>query len=562
MVGFNFLPQDDQSEFLVGITAPEGWSLEKTNEVFSQITRRVVAWPEVVDVMEIVGDIRGRQAEGEGPVNVGNIYVRLVDLEEREGDWSQADIMDRARQLLRDYPDLRASVSVPAQVQAGGANADVQFQLMGPDLDQLQSYADKMVAQLRQVPGLVDVDTTLTGRKPELRVEVDRERAADLGVDIRTISSTLGALVGGRIVTDYRDAQMGELYDVWLRAEGVDRSDPEAVRNLTVPAEGGELIRLGSVADTLPGQGPSQIDRADRQRTINLIANLNGLPGATASEEFYRAFESLGAPPTYSLQPTGRAKEEARSVMAFVMAFVFSLIFMYMVLAAQFESFVHPITILLAVPLTIPFALITLIALGEPLTLFAVLGLFLLFGIVKKNGILQVDYSNVLRRNASDDPSIVPAPYRPVSPSAAGDDRRGISRWEKWVSGRGDDERVRLWAILEANRVRLRPILMTTFMLVTAMIPIALGEGPGAANRAAVAKVIIGGQSLSLLLSLLVTPVAYSLFDDVQLWFGRRFRRERRAVIRSSELGDLAPAVSRLEPHPAPYSGNGDSLRE
>jgi hydrophobic/amphiphilic exporter-1 (mainly G- bacteria), HAE1 family len=183
---------------------------------------------------------------------------------------------------------------------------------------------------------------------------------------------------------------------------------------------------------------------------------------------------------------------------------------MYMILAAQFESFVHPITILLAVPLTIPFALISLIATGQALTIYSILGVFLLFGIVKKNGILQVDYTNVLRGRAKDDPSEVPQLYSdPAGNHAAS---RG---WKRFLTRLSPQKRTRTWAIMEANRTRLRPILMTTLMLIAGMIPIALGQGPGSASRSSMAKVIVGGQALSLLLSLLVTPVAYSLFDDL-----------------------------------------------
>jgi hydrophobic/amphiphilic exporter-1 (mainly G- bacteria), HAE1 family len=299
-------------------------------------------------------------------------------------------------------------------------------------------------------------------------------------------------------------------------------------------------VRLANVADPAEGLGPSQIDRAQRMRKVTVVANLRGMPTGAAAAAFQSAFRELEPPPSYSLLPIGMAKNQAESVGAFFIAFLLSFVFMYMVLAAQFESFVHPITILLAVPLTIPFALLSLIFLGQPLTLFSVLGLFLLFGIVKKNGILQVDYTNVLRRRAAEDPKAVPAAYREAGVQP-GDDA-GATRWERWVAGMPPEKRVRLWAVLEANRVRLRPILMTTLMLITAMIPIAMGQGPGAANRADMAKVIVGGQALSLLLSLLVTPVSYSLFDDLALWF-RRVRAGRRSASELNLLGAEGHAV-------------------
>jgi hydrophobic/amphiphilic exporter-1 (mainly G- bacteria), HAE1 family len=511
-VGFDFVPKDDQSELNVSITTPEGWSLDKVSEVFAGIERRFAAMPEVTTVLAQIGDTSGRRAKGEGAVSKGTIYVRLVPLGERSPDFTQFQIMDRAREIMREYADLRVSVQAPKAVEGGGfSSTDLEFLLLGPDLVKLHEYASRMVERLRAAPGLADVDITLADRRPEFRVQIDRERASDLGVSIETVAATLRTLVGGEIVSDYKDVRMGEQYDVWLRAEGIDRSDRDAISNLTIPAAGGRLVPLTNVATPLEGLGPAQIDRAYRQRKISVVANLAGMPTGTAAKVFAEAFAALDAPPTYSLSVTGQAKNAAESNNAFVFAFGMSLLLMYMILAAQFESFIHPITILLAVPLTIPFALVSQILFGTAMSLFSLLGLFLLFGIVKKNGILQVDYTNTLRARATQDPSVVPYPF-----GAAGD-RTPRTSFERWVRRLPDRKRVRLWAILEANRVRLRPILMTTIMLVAAMVPIALGKGPGAANRADMAKVIIGGQSLSLLLSLLVTPVAYSLFDDLRV---------------------------------------------
>lgn len=517
LVGFDFIPKDDQSEFEIAIRAPEGWNLAKTSEVFGVIEERLRAMPEVEHVLTQIGDTSGRQAPGQGPVAEGSIYVRLVDLGIRKTPITQAQVMLRAREMMKRWPELRSSVQNPANVSTGAANADLEFQLTGPDLRTLNEYADRIVAQLRATPGLADVDTTLRARRPELRVVVDRERASDLAVSIEDIAATLRTLVGGEIVTDYKDESDGEQYDVWLRAVGADRDDATVLADLPVRSARGELVRLGNVAAVSEGIGPAQIDRAQRQRKISIIANVAGMPTGTAAQAFFAAFQKLDPSPRYRFAPVGRAKNQAESVTAFFLAFLVSLLLMYMVLAAQFESYLHPITILLAVPLTIPFALLSLLMLGNALTLFSVLGLFLLFGIVKKNGILQIDYTNVLMARAQADAGAVPEEYLREQSGFGG-------RFGRWLARRDLHGRVRAWAVLEANRVRLRPILMTTFILISAMIPIALGRGPGAANRADMAKVIVGGQALSLLLSLLVTPVAYTLFDDVAEWFRKRRR--------------------------------------
>ncbi len=524
MIGLDFIPKDDASEFEVAITTPEGWTLQRSSEVFAHIEDKLRSMPEVVHVMTTIGDTTGKVSKGQGDVTQGSIYVRLVELTERAqskaGKFGQFEVMGRVRKLLAGDPllvDLRTSVQLPAAISSGSVNADLEFTLTGPDLAALTRYSDGIVQHMRATPGFADIDTTTALRKPELRVEVDRDRAMDQQVSIQAIAATLGTLVGGQIVSDYKDDQLGELYDVWLRAEGVDRSDRAAVERLKITSTRGTRLELGNVAHLTEARGPSQIDRFARQRKVTLIGNLAGSTTNRGVEEFTKAAAEQHMPPEYQLIASGRAKTQAESNSAFVVALILSLVFMYMILASQFESFVHPITILLAVPLTIPFALLSLILLGQSLTIFSILGVFLLFGIVKKNGILQVDYTNVLLARAAADPAEVPAAYR------EGTSKPGEGRFGTWMRGQPADKRVRLWAILEANRVRLRPILMTTMMLIASMVPIALGQGPGAASRASMAKVIVGGQALSLLLSLLVTPVAYSLFADAS----RRFRRRR-----------------------------------
>jgi HAE1 family hydrophobic/amphiphilic exporter-1 len=539
LVGQDFLPKEDQSEFEIAITTPEGWTLERSEQVFSEIEQRLAPLRRqgvIVRTLTTIGDTSGRAGRGQGEVTQGSIYLRVAELGERpplpgqKRAWTQFEIMGQARRIMADYPDLRSSVQPAMNIAGGGGrNSDIEYNLVGPDLDTLVRYSDHIVQRLRALPGWSEVDTTLALRKPELRVNIDRERASDLGVSIQTLSATLRTLVGGEIVSDYKDKGIGEQYDVWLRAQGVDREDHTAVENLSVPSSKGPPVKLGSVANLEEDRGPSRIDRLARQRKISIVANLLGVPmdvaGQTLQQVGGEVERELGIPSDYTLIPSGRAKVQAESNMAFLMAFSFSLVFMYMVLAAQFESFVHPITILLAVPITIPFALLSLMWLGQPLNLYSILGLFLLFGIVKKNGILQVDYANVLRRRAAENPDEVPLAFQhPLSPEA---EHSGLSRFfRRRLARMSPQKRIRAWAIVEANRTRLRPILMTTLMLVAGMIPIALGQGPGSGNRSSMAKVIVGGQMLSLLLSLLITPVAYSLLDDLAMWTRRRLGRK------------------------------------
>jgi len=476
MVGKDFVPRDDQSEFEVAVTLPEGYSLERADEVLAEIEGRLKQLRGITHVFTIIGDTTGRVAKGQGDVTQASVYCRLVPLEDRE--YTQFAVMEDARTIMQQYPDLRVAVQDVQAFQATGfRQVDVDLNLVGPDLNQLQKYAQQIVDWMATRGHYVDVDTSLSLRKPELRVRIDRERASDLGIPVQTIAATLNVLVGGEPIGKYKEAD--EQYDVWLRAEKPFRADVDAINNLTVPSLKAGLVQISNIAQLDPAVGPTTIDRYGRQRQIVVLANLRGMALGEAIADVDKHVKSMDLAPGYRHEFIGRAKLLKESNTNFVVAFLLSFLFMYMVLAAQFESLVHPITILLALPLTLPFAFLSLWMLRTNLDIYAVFGLFMLFGIVKKNGILQIDYTNVLRG-------------------------QGMERDP---------------AILQANRTRLRPILMTTVMLIAAMVPIALGQGPGAGSRASMAKVIIGGQALSLLLTLLVTPVAYSLWDDAtRLW--------------------------------------------
>ncbi len=471
-VGKDFLPQDDQSEFEVIVQTPEGYSLARSDAAFGELGRKLRTLPGVTHVLVTIGDASGRLKAGEGPVTEGSIYVRLADLGERP--LSQFETMERARAVLAQYPDLRASVQNVNMFMGGGQRyTDIELDITGPSLEKLEASSNRLMAGMRAIPGVVDVDTTLSVRQPELRVHINRQKASDFGIKVQDIAATLRTLVGGEPVSKFKEEQ--DQYDVWLRAQLPNRDDPHALNDLSIATPSGKLVKLANLATLSEERGPAQIDRFSRQRKVTIVANLDHLPLSVALTKMRELLAGLDLPPTYRAEFSGRAKALGETGTNFGVAFALSLLFMYMILAAQFESFLHPITILLALPLSVPFALLSLLAMGETLNIYSILGLFMLFGIVKKNGILQIDYTNTLR-------------------------------------GEGMERDA---AILEANHVRLRPILMTTVMLVAGMIPIALGRGPGSASRASMAKVIIGGQTLCLLLSLLLTPVAYSLFDDL-----------------------------------------------
>ncbi len=478
-LGVNLVPRDDQSEFQVTYITPEGYSLERTSEIIREIETRLAKLPGILHHFTVIGE-NTNSAKGQGDVTRGSIHFRIKELSERK--YSQFDVMDRARTILEDYPDLRTAVSDVSAIAADGQDSRTfELSIQGPDLEKLAEYSETLKNKLAALPGLVDVDSTLSLRKPEVQVVIDRDRASDLGIPVQTIANSLNVLVGGQIVSRY--TEQNEQYDVWLRADKSFRDNPDTLENLTIPSARAGIVQLTSLAKMSESRGPSQIERLNRQRTVTLRAHPDKISLNEAVQQARGMLTELNLPPEYEVTFGGQAKTLGETAYYFAIALGLSILFMYLILAAQFESWLHPISILAALPVTIPFGLLSLLLFNTPMDLYAMFGLFMLIGIVKKNGILQIDKTNELRR-----------------------------------AGKPRDE-----AILEANHTRLRPILMTTVMLIAAMVPIALGQGPGAGARASMAKVIIGGQMFSLVLALLVTPVTYSLIDS----FGEFLHRTR-----------------------------------
>jgi HAE1 family hydrophobic/amphiphilic exporter-1 len=503
MVGTDFVPKDDQSEFEVALTLPEGTSLTEADRICLELEAKLKKLRGVTNVFTTIGETSGKQAKGQGDVTKVTIYCRMVDLKER--DFSQKDVMADARVVLADYPDLRATVQeVKLFSSSAFKNVQVEISLRGPDSNKLDQYAEELVQWMRKQKEFTDVDTNAAVRTPEMQVLIDRARAGTLNINVQAVAVTLGVLVGGEPISKFKEGS--EQYDVWLRSEPAYRNRRDVIEQLAIPTLTGELIELRNFADVEYARGPATIDRYNRQRNVSVTCNLaSGIALGNVLPKIAEQIQGMDLPPDYRYEFLGEAKLMADSNSNFALAFLLAFIFMYMILAAQFESIIHPITILMAVPLTLPFALISLFILQTPLDVYAMIGLFMLFGIVKKNGILQVDYTNVLRE-------------------------KGIPRDQ---------------AILDANQARLRPILMTTIMLVAAMIPIATGEGPGASARASMAKVILGGQLLSLFLSLLITPIAYSVWDDLSRGFAWIWTRRNG----KAEVGEPEKKVESATPH-------------
>src|ERR1019366_1258708 len=485
-----FLPVNDEARFQVQVRTPEARSLDQTRLTAERIARQIRDYPEVKLTVTTVSDDSSKTH------NLATLYVLLSDPSARNA--SQNDMMDRVRRdiISKQSGELRITAGeVPMFGGGGFSTARTQYTVRGPDLEKLGELAKDATDKLRKVPGAVDVDSSLIVGKPEIGVYIDRARAADLGVQPSDIANALRLLVQGERVSNYEER--AEEYEVHVRAAPQYRADQQGLRLLTVPSSRLGFVALADVVQMRESTGPSRIDRLNREPQVTLLANAApGYGDGTIAAALQKILDGEHLPAAYAVSPTGQTREMGRVFTAFIGALVLSFIFMYLVLAAQFESWLHPITILLSLPLTLPFAFLSIIVFKQAIDIYSVLGILVLFGVVKKNSILQIDHTNQLRAG-------------------------GMERLE---------------AILQANRDRLRPILMTTAAFVAGMIPLVLSRGIGSGFNRATAGVVVGGQVLSLLLTLLATPVAYSLFDDVSQKLSHVFRR--RAPARAKTEAD------------------------
>lgn len=483
-IGRDWMPQEDQSELGISMEMPEGSSLAATEKVALEIASRVAKVPGVTTVVPASAGFIDR-------VTMARFTVLLVAPNQR-GPLNET--AQQIRAILRDYAYARPAVTFPNVLGGRDTFAPIRASLAGPDFEQLVPISRELLERLLKQPELADMRANLNFSNPELQVEIDRQLASDLGVRVADVASAVRLLMSGEDeITTYKE--LGEQYPVTMRLMPEQRDNPEVLSRLLVPSAKLGLIRLDSIARLERGVGPSRIDRVGRQYAISFYGN--PAPGYTlgdAAAAVNRVVNEMDLPVGVRLAFSGQVKILEETTANMILAIGLASVFMYMVLAAQFESLVHPFIILLTLPLSVPFALISLLATGRSLNLFSALGILLLLGIVKKNGILQVDYMNRLLQAGK--------PLRE--------------------------------AILEANKVRLRPILMTTFSIIAGLIPTAVAIGTGAATRSAIAVTIIGGQLLCLLLTLLVVPVAYSYVEEVKAWLARR----RVAAVEAPAAGD------------------------
>ncbi|MBM4136279.1 MAG: efflux RND transporter permease subunit [Nitrospira sp.] len=472
-MGKEFVPPEDQSRFMVRLKAQIDYSVDEVDRLFRKAEEIIRSTPEVQTCFYAQGIMSGQ-------VNRGIMFVSLKPKSERER--TQQEIMAEVRKKFRNIIGIEGTAEEVSLIGGGIRNVPIQYSIRGSDLNAVESYAKEIVSKFSKLPGIVDVDTSLETGKPEIRVYIDRDKAADLGVDVTTVAEAANFLIGGEVdVTKFKDETKGRRYDVRARLTPEDRSNPQDIGRLYVRAKDGRLVELSNIVRIQEAGGPSIINRVDRQRAVTVFANLEGKPLGQAKEEL----DSIAAkilPPNYSGIYKGMADVMGESFYYLMFAIILGVVMAYMILASQFESFIHPVTVLISLPLSFIGAFAALLVTGKTLNLMSFIGLILLMGLVKKNAILLVDYTNTLRS-------------------------RGMDRKE---------------AILTAGPIRLRPILMTTFAIVFGMMPIAIGIGEGAETRSPMAIATIGGLLSSLFLTLVVVPVVYDLFDDLQEKFMKK----------------------------------------
>ncbi|MFM1908342.1 MAG: hypothetical protein RLZZ591_2019, partial [Pseudomonadota bacterium] len=493
LLGTEFVPKADFSETSISFYTPVGSSLEVTEARSRQVQDMLKSMPEV---RYSLATINTGTAQGK---IYASIYVRLVDRKNRSLSVDQLATVMRER--LRSIPGI--TVTHVGLTDSVGGNKQVEFSLQGPDLAELERLTQRVMSRLQTVPGLVDLDSSVKPNKPTVSIQVKRDAASDLGLGVSQIGSALRTLVAGQTVGTWR-APDDQTYDVNVRLSPQSRNRPEDLQNLPFAlgtnADGSNrVVRLGQVADVQPSTGPNQINRRDLTREVAINANVSVRSAGEVSNDIKAALDSLDFPPGYRYQFGGSTKNMAESFGYAVSALAMAVIFIYMILASQFKSFFQPLALMTALPLTLIGVVLALMMFGSTLSMFSIIGVVMLMGLVTKNAILLVDFAIRARE-----------PFE----RADGTMQAGLGRSE---------------ALLMAARVRLRPILMTTLAMIFGMVPLAFAMTEGSEQRAPMGQAVIGGVITSSLLTLVVVPVVYCYMDDLAQWLRQKWNPARGA---------------------------------
>ncbi|MFA5074310.1 MAG: efflux RND transporter permease subunit, partial [Nitrospirota bacterium] len=473
-LGKEFMPSDDQGRYLVRLETPIDYSLPRADAFMKQVDEQIQKRPEVESTFYVTG------SELAQDVNKSRIYVNLK--ERRDRNIAQIDSMKQIRDSLANQPRLKASVELIGMVGGGMRAVPIQMMVQERNLEELNKKTLEIKNAFAQIPGIVDADTDIETGKPEVRILINRERAANLGVTASSVGNTVSTMIGGENIGKYKDEQEGERYDINARLLTDARNEPTDIKNLQVRSVTGELVGLNQVVSVREGTGPTVITHLNRQRAATIFANTEKTkPAAEAVNELEQITRKTLSP-EMSFRHMGMSDAMLDSFNNIAFALFLAVIMVYMILASQFESFVHPFTIMFSLPVSLIGAMGMLFITGERISIFSLIGVILLMGLVTKNAILLVDYTITLRQ-------------------------RGMQRNE---------------ALLKAGPIRLRPILMTTTAMVFGMLPTAFKIGEGSESRAPMAIAVIGRLITSTLLTLVVVPVVYTIVDDFENWLKRK----------------------------------------
>jgi HAE1 family hydrophobic/amphiphilic exporter-1 len=472
LLGTEFVPKADFSETSLKFETPVGTSLEATEAKTRQVEAILRDFPEVRYTLSTINT-----ANAQGKNNV-NLYIRLVDRKNRDRNADQMSAVLRER--LKQVPGI--AVTHAGLLDAIGGNKQVEFSLQGPDQKELERLALLALAKVRDIPGLVDLDSSVKPNKPVIGIEVMRDAASDLGLGTAQLAGPLRTLVAGQTVGNWR-APDDQTYDVNVRLAPEARNSPQDLERLpfmvAAAADGSpRIVRLGQVAKVSETTGSNQINRRDLMREVAINANVFGRSAGEVSADVRAAMDSLNLPPGYRYSFGGSTKNMAESFGYALSALAMAVIFIYMILASQFKSFLQPLALMTSLPLTLIGVVLALMAFRSTLSMFSIIGVIMLMGLVTKNAILLVDFAIRARED-------------------------GLERAE---------------ALLLAAKVRLRPILMTTLAMIFGMVPLAFALTEGSEQRAPMGQAVIGGVITSSLLTLVVVPVVYCYMDDLAQW--------------------------------------------
>jgi HAE1 family hydrophobic/amphiphilic exporter-1 len=489
LLGGDFMPDFNRGEYQVQFKATPGSTLQETGDRALQAVGRLRQLPGVDYAYTTIGEA----GTSYKPVTEGSIYIKLKSA--RGKTFSQ--VLREARTVIQDVPGMTFAL-----IEAGQfGQKPIQISVRGADIDELDRISQELTRRMSSIPGIADVDTSLERSKPELRVSIDRNKASDLGISAATIAATLRAAVAGEVTSKVED-DAGETHDVRVRLSSAQRRFSQDLLGLSVatttdsPRGGKVLVQLREVANAVPMSSPSTIRRKDLRREVRISANADGRPLGDITTDIEKAAAAVKLPPGYDIVHGGDAEELKDMFANMFQALALAVVFIYLILASQFGSFVHPLAIMLSLPLSLVGVALGLLATRDTLNVMSMIGLIMLMGLVTKNAILLVDFANQARRTGAD----------------------------------------RRTALIQAGTTRLRPIIMTTLAMIFGMLPLAFAIGAGAELRAPMARAVVGGLVTSTLLSLVVVPVVYTYLDDLTGGRMRRYLKRNQAETVEEEL--------------------------